>query len=150
QTAIAIQRALDGAVVAPDVRIGIHTGGAFHNDQERSDYGGLGVHVAARVGAAAGAGEILVSSESLEGVQGAFALSEPGEMALEWLADAVRIVSVDWRCRRARSFYWAVQPPSIVWEVPVTMPASSEIRKAASAATSSGSHTRLIADRVSM
>ncbi len=97
QAAIAIQRALDGEVVAPDVRIGIHTGGAFHTDQDQSDYGGLGVHVAARVGAAAGAGEILVSSESLEGAQGAFALSEPREVALKGVADAVSIVSVDWR-----------------------------------------------------
>ena len=39
---------------------------------ESTDYGGQGVHVAARIGAAAGAGEILVSAETLDGVGAAF------------------------------------------------------------------------------
>ena len=38
---------------------------------------GQGVHVAARIGAAAGAGEILVSRETLDGVATSFRLSEP-------------------------------------------------------------------------
>src|SRR5918996_6245093 len=61
EAAVAIQRALDAEIVAPDVRIGAHTGGALRTDAEVTDYGGQGVHVAARIGAAAGGGEILLS-----------------------------------------------------------------------------------------
>ena len=68
EAAIAIQRALAAEIVAPDVRIGAHAGGAFRTGAESSDYGGQGVHVASRIGAAAAAGEILVSAETLDGV----------------------------------------------------------------------------------
>lgn len=97
EAAVAIQRALDGEVVAPDVRIGVHTGGAFHTDAADLDYGGLGVHVAARVGALAAAGEILASSESLEGVGGTWPRSEPREVELKGLVGPVSVVAVDWR-----------------------------------------------------
>lgn len=97
QAAVAVQRALDAEIVAPDVRIGVHTGGAFHPAGDEADYGGQGVHLAARVGAAAGAGEILVSRESLGGVSGAFALTEPREIALKGFSEPVGVVSVDWR-----------------------------------------------------
>ena len=60
--AVAIQRALAAELVAPDVRIGAHTGGAFRTGADSTDYGGQGVHVAARIGAAANGGEILVST----------------------------------------------------------------------------------------
>ena len=43
--AIAIQRALDEEPIAPDVRIGVHSGKAFHTEDD--DYTGQGVHVAA-------------------------------------------------------------------------------------------------------
>jgi class 3 adenylate cyclase len=43
---------------APTIRIGIHTADAT---REGSNYHGHGVHVAARIGAAASAGEILIS-----------------------------------------------------------------------------------------
>ncbi len=66
--AVGIQRALADEIVAPDVRIGVHAGEAFRTDAESTDYGGQGVHVAARIGAAAGAGEILVSTETLDGI----------------------------------------------------------------------------------
>jgi class 3 adenylate cyclase len=66
EAATAIQRALDEhEPIAPDVRIGLHSGGAFHRADD--DYAGQGVHMAARIGALAGAGEILVSVESLDG-----------------------------------------------------------------------------------
>jgi class 3 adenylate cyclase len=66
EAASRIQRALDEhEPLAPDIRIGVHTGGAFHKDD--ADYTGQGVHVAARIGALAGSGEILVSRESLDG-----------------------------------------------------------------------------------
>ena len=97
EAAVAIQRALDGEVVAPDVRIGVHTGGAFRTDGESTDYGGQGVPRAARIGAAAAASEILVSSETLDGVGSAFRLSEPRAQELKGFAQPVEVVTVDWR-----------------------------------------------------
>jgi class 3 adenylate cyclase len=95
--AVSIQRALDAEIVAPDVRIGAHTGGAFHTDGEVTDYSGEGVHVAARIGAAAGAAEILVSRETLDGVGTAFPLSEPRSERLKGFEQPVDVVTVDWR-----------------------------------------------------
>ncbi|MDQ3889191.1 MAG: LuxR family transcriptional regulator [Actinomycetota bacterium] len=97
EAAVAIQRALDAEIVAPDVRIGAHTGSAFHIDAGLADYGGEGVHVAARIGAAARAGEVLVSRETLDGVGTAFRLSEPRSELLRGLEQPVEVVSVDWR-----------------------------------------------------
>jgi class 3 adenylate cyclase len=97
EAAVAIQRALAGEIVAPDVRIGAHAGGAFRTNSESSDYGGQGVHVAARIGAAAGAGEILVSAETLDGVNTAFRLSPPRQESLKGVDAPVEVVSVDWR-----------------------------------------------------
>jgi class 3 adenylate cyclase len=94
--AIAIQRALAAEIVAPDVRIGAHSGGAFRTGADSADYGGQGVHVAARIGAAAGAGEILVSRETLAGVGSAFRLSQPREVSLRGLEEPVDVVSVGW------------------------------------------------------
>ncbi|HSC90781.1 MAG TPA: adenylate/guanylate cyclase domain-containing protein [Gaiellaceae bacterium] len=97
EAAVAIQRALDAEVFAPSVRIGAHTGGAFHSGAAATDYGGQGVHVAARIGAAAGAGEILVSADTLDGVRTAFRVSEPRSTVLPGLEEAVDVVAVDWR-----------------------------------------------------
>jgi class 3 adenylate cyclase len=95
--AVAIQRALSDEIVAPDVRIGAHSGGAFRTDGDLADYGGEGVHVAARVGAAAGAAEILFSRDTLDGVSTAYRLSEPRSAALPGFDEPVELVSVDWR-----------------------------------------------------
>jgi class 3 adenylate cyclase len=97
EAAVAIQRALADEIVAPDVRIGAHSGGAFRTDSESSDYGGQGVHVASRIGAAAGPGEILVSTETLEGAGGSFRLSEPRRESLKGVETPVEVVSVGWR-----------------------------------------------------
>jgi class 3 adenylate cyclase len=97
EAAIAIQRALAAEIVAPDVRIGAHTGGAFHTDADFTDYGGQGVHTAARIGAAAGAAEILVSRESLEGIGASLRLSEPRVEALKGITQPIELVAVDWR-----------------------------------------------------
>ncbi len=97
EAAVAIQRALDAEIFAPDVRIGVHTGGAFHTEGDFKDYGGEGVHTAARIAAAAGAGEILVSSETLEGVRTAFRLSEPRAELLKGFERPVDVVSLAWR-----------------------------------------------------
>ena len=97
EAAVAIQRALADEIVAPDVRIGLHTGGAFHTDDNFSDYGGQGVHTAARIGAVAEPGEIVVSRETIEGLAGAFRLSEPRSQTLKGFDRPVEVVSVDWR-----------------------------------------------------
>jgi class 3 adenylate cyclase len=95
EAAAGIQRALDEhEPLAPDVRIGLHTGGAFHKGDD--DYAGQGVHMAARIGALAAAGEILVSRESLDGGS-RFRLSEPRSEKLKGFDDPVELVAVDWR-----------------------------------------------------
>jgi class 3 adenylate cyclase len=95
EAAVEIQGALDAhEPLAPDVRIGVHTGGAFHKDDD--DYTGQGVHMAARIGALAGGGEILVSRESLDGGS-RFLLSEPRSEKLKGFADPVELVAVKWR-----------------------------------------------------
>jgi class 3 adenylate cyclase len=97
EAAVAIQRALNDEIVAPDIRIGVHTGGAFHTDAGFTDYGGQGVHVAARIGSAAGAAEILVSRETLDGIGAAFRLSDPRPEALKGFEEPIEVVSVSWR-----------------------------------------------------
>ncbi len=93
--AVAIQRKLDEQPIAPGVRIGVHTGGAFHSDGVK-DYAGQGVHMAARIGALAGGGEILVSRESLDGTA-RFTFSEPRSEELRGFDEPVELVSVEWR-----------------------------------------------------
>jgi class 3 adenylate cyclase len=95
--AIAIQRALHAELVAPDVRIGAHAGAAFRTDADATDYGGQGVHIAARIGAAASGAEILVSRETLDGAASSFRLSEPRAERLKGFEHAIEVVSVDWR-----------------------------------------------------
>jgi class 3 adenylate cyclase len=93
--AVSIQRALDEhEPLAPDVRIGVHSGTAFQKEDD--DYGGQGVHLAARIGALAGGGEILVTKESLDGAT-RFRLSEPRSETLKGFAEPVELVAVDWR-----------------------------------------------------
>jgi len=90
-----IQRALDEHEgIAPDVRIGVHTGGAFHKGDD--DYAGQGVHVAARIGALAHGGEVLVSRESLDSGS-RYPLSAPRSETLKGFDEPVELVSVDWR-----------------------------------------------------
>jgi class 3 adenylate cyclase len=95
EAAAVIQRALDEhEPIAPDVRIGVHAGGSFHKADD--DYAGQGVHMAARIGALAQAGEILVSRESLaDGSR--FSLSEPRSAELKGFDGEVELVAVDWR-----------------------------------------------------
>jgi len=96
EAAVAIQRALDGHDgVAPDVRIGIHAGGAFA--KENRDYGGQDVHVAARIGALAGAGEILASEQTLKDVAVRYGRSEARPVELKGYSEPVEVVSLDWR-----------------------------------------------------
>jgi class 3 adenylate cyclase len=95
--AVAIQRALDGHDgVSPKVRIGLHAGGAFAKDE--TDYGGQGVHAAARIGALAAGDEILASEETLGGgAAGRHPTKDAREVELKGIAEPVRVVSLDWR-----------------------------------------------------
>jgi class 3 adenylate cyclase len=97
EAAIAIQRRLaahrDEAGFAPAVRIGLHTAEA---NQMGLDYVGSGVNLAARIGAAAGSGEILVSAATLEGTRHAFALGPKRSLELKGITGAVEVVSVVW------------------------------------------------------
>jgi len=91
EAAVAIQRALADEIFA--VRIGIHSGEAL---ERGSDYAGRGVNVAARIGALAGAGEILVSTETLDDSSVPYGLAEPRAAELKGFAEPVTIAAVRW------------------------------------------------------
>jgi class 3 adenylate cyclase len=97
EAAVAIQRTLQAEIVAPDVRIGAHTGEAFESDATSNPYGGEAVHLAARIGAAAGAGEILTSRETLEDAGTGFRSSNPRSELFKGFEQPVEVISVDWR-----------------------------------------------------
>jgi class 3 adenylate cyclase len=93
--AVAIQRALDQhEPLAPDVRIGVHTGGAFLRDDD--DYAGHGVHMAARIGALANGGEIVVSRDTVAGGS-RYTLSSPEATELKGIEEPVEVCTVGWR-----------------------------------------------------
>lgn len=95
--AVAIQRRLAdhrrSQGFAPDVRIGLHSTEATARGR---DYGGKGVHVAARIGAAAEAGEILASHETMAEPL-SFSASEPRPVRLKGISEPVQVVSIEWR-----------------------------------------------------
>ncbi len=78
---------------APRIRIGIHAADA---DEAAGDYRGRGVNEAARIGAVAGADEILASSSTLEEAGDGFRASEPRTISLKGIPDPVAVVVVDW------------------------------------------------------
>ena len=77
---------------APQVRMGLHATAATHDG---TDYTGLGVHTAARIGALAGAGEILTSVETISGVPDA-RTSRVRTARLKGIAEPVDMVAVEW------------------------------------------------------
>jgi class 3 adenylate cyclase len=80
---------------APSVRIGLHTADAT---RDGLDYGGRGVHIAARVGGAASGQEILVTTEVLEQAgQTRFKVSEPRALTLKGVREPVEVRAIDWR-----------------------------------------------------
>ncbi|MCA1726404.1 MAG: tetratricopeptide repeat protein, partial [Actinobacteria bacterium] len=96
--AVAIQQALAehrrAHGFAPSVRMGVHSAEATRRGL---DYSGGEVHKAARIAAAAGAEEILVSAETLEESGGAFTASDPHEIAAKGIAKPVKVARIDWR-----------------------------------------------------
>ena len=80
---------------APWVRIGLHTAEAI---REGGNYRGNGVHVAARIGAAAGREAILASESVTEGAgKLTFHLSEPRSVELKGVREPVVVREVAWR-----------------------------------------------------
>jgi class 3 adenylate cyclase len=92
ESAVRIQQSLAEEVFS--VRIGLHSGEAL---ERGSDYTGRGVNVAARIGALAGAGEILVSTETFDGTSSPYAISEPRTAELKGFEEPVPIAAVEYR-----------------------------------------------------
>jgi class 3 adenylate cyclase len=80
---------------APTVRIGLH---AAEASREGGDYQGRGVHVAARIGAAAASEEILVSDAALNAMGSIrFGLSDARPVTLKGVDEPVEVRSITWR-----------------------------------------------------
>jgi class 3 adenylate cyclase len=96
ECAVAIQRRL--AVhrkehgFAPQVRIGLHTTEA---SREGRDFRGTGIHEAARIGALAQSGEILVSDQVLSGARIRFPTSERRKVELKGVSEPVEVATID-------------------------------------------------------
>jgi class 3 adenylate cyclase len=94
--ALSIQRALADhrrtSGFALPVRIGLHSAEA---NRREHDYSGVGVHVAARVAALAGGGEILATAETLAEA-GDVTASEIRETSLKGVKAPVGVASVTW------------------------------------------------------
>ncbi|HJY44564.1 MAG TPA: adenylate/guanylate cyclase domain-containing protein [Propionibacteriaceae bacterium] len=96
RSAIAIQRALASHAMAsgfaPPVRIGLH---AAEATQRGDDFSGVGVHVAARIAALAGGGEILASADALAAA-GEVATSNLRNVEIRGVSEPISIASVAW------------------------------------------------------
>lgn len=96
--AVAIQRTLAdhrrAQGFAPQVRIGLHASEATRRGR---DYGGKGVHEAARIAALADGGEILASLKTLADSPARFAVSEPRSVALKGISEPLPVVTIEWR-----------------------------------------------------
>ena len=80
---------------APWVRIGIH---ASEATREAGNYSGRGVHVAARIGAAAEREEILASTATIEAAgPSRFTISEPRTLTLKGVREPVEVRAIGWR-----------------------------------------------------
>lgn len=94
--AIAIQRALEtqrtASGVALAVRIGVH---AAEATRRGADYSGIAVHIAARIEALAGSGEILASAETLAEA-GDVRASASREATIRGVTAPVTVAAVDW------------------------------------------------------
>ena len=95
--AIAIQKTLadhaQATGFAPSVRIGLHVAEANRHGE---DYSGKAVHVAARVAALGGAGEIIASIETLEEA-GQVASTDRRDATLKGVAAPVQVATVAWQ-----------------------------------------------------
>jgi class 3 adenylate cyclase len=96
RSGIAIQRALASHAMAsgfaPPVRIGLH---AAEATQRGDDFSGVGVHVAARIAALAGGGEILASADALAEAGDVLAVG-PREVEIRGVSEPVSVATVVW------------------------------------------------------
>jgi class 3 adenylate cyclase len=96
--AIAIQRRLadqrQAQGFAPAVRIGIHRAEAGRSGL---DYLGIGVNQAARVGAAAAGGEILVTAPTLDASRRSSVQAQRRTLELKGLTEPVEVAALEWR-----------------------------------------------------
>ena len=97
--AVEIQRQLetnrDEHGSALTVRIGLHLASAL---EHQGDYAGQGVHVAARVAALGGRGEIVASQAVADEVEGAgFEFSEARAVSVKGVSEPIEVHTVDWR-----------------------------------------------------
>jgi len=96
ECAVAIQRKLaehrKESGFAPEVRIGLHTTQAT---AKAGDYAGKGVHEAARIGALAGGGEIVVSKDVVDAHKPRFPLSPFRSVELKGVDQPVAVASID-------------------------------------------------------
>jgi class 3 adenylate cyclase len=94
---VAIQRRLDehrrSSGFAPSVRIGIHMGSAMTIDD---DYAGKDVVVAARIGAIATSGQILISADLAERVPATIATEHSRLVSLKGIPGKISIAEVGW------------------------------------------------------
>ena len=94
--AVAIQRRLADQRrehgFAPQVRIGVHASDAT---QVGGNFRGKGVHEAARIAALADGGEVVASRDTAAGSR--FPASQPREVLLKGISEAIEVVSIDWR-----------------------------------------------------
>ncbi len=81
-----------GATIS--VRIGLHTGPAIARGR---DLFGINVATASRVAAQARGGEILVTEDVAERLDGTFALGRPRRVALKGISGPPRVQTVRWR-----------------------------------------------------
>jgi pimeloyl-ACP methyl ester carboxylesterase len=89
--ALAMREAMRG--LGLEVRVGVHTGEVEHRGD---DVGGIAVHVAARVTAAAGAGDVLVSRTVADLIAGSeVQLADRGEHELKGIPDRWRLFAAD-------------------------------------------------------
>ncbi len=79
---------------AVQVRIGLHSAEATRRGR---DYGGKGVHQAARIASLAEGGEILASHATLAADAVSYSLSEPRLVSLKGISEPVPVVAIEWR-----------------------------------------------------
>jgi class 3 adenylate cyclase len=98
ECAMAIQRAIDEhrrtSGFSPRVRIGLHQAEAT---REGTDWSGVGVHAAARIGALAEGDEILVSRGTAEAAGDDVVVDREQSVSLKGLSEPVTVLAVEWR-----------------------------------------------------
>ena len=98
ECAVAIQRSLAehrrDHGFSPQVRIGLHAAEATRRSR---DYGGRGVHVAARIGACAEGSEIVISASSFDGVAFSYPLASERTLTLKGVSEPVAVGTIVWR-----------------------------------------------------